>query len=335
MRILITGVTGFLGGRLAETFAARGDTVVGLVREGSTWNRMPAGAEQARGDVTDLASLHKAAERCDAIIHAAALVKMWVRNRMDFDKVNVQGLGNVIAAARESGAKLLYTSSFIALGPTDGTVFEEETPRRSETFFTDYERTKWLADQLARKAPAEGLEMIRLYPGVVFGPGSLTQGNLIVQLFLQHARGKLPGIVGPGNLRQCFAYVEDVAAGFIAALERGKPGEGYILGGENRTVLDLFAAFKKFSGIPAPKRKIPFGVASLIGKLQRWRAELTGAEPELTDEVVGVYRHEWAYSSEKARRELGYEITPFQDGVRKTVEWLQAEGELPSGKRSS
>jgi farnesol dehydrogenase len=328
MRILITGVTGFLGGRIATAFAGHGAQVRGLVRDGSDWVDKPAGAEAVTGDVTDTDSLHGAARRCDVIIHAAALVKMWVRNRAEFDKVNVEGLGNVISAARKSSAKLLYTSSFIALGPTDGDLFEEDTPRRQETFYTDYERTKWLADQLARTVALDGLELIRLYPGVVYGPGSMTQGNLIVQLLLQHARGQLPGILGPGNLRQCFSYIDDVVDGFVAALDKGKPGSGYILGGENRTVQELFDCFEEFSGVRAPTRKIPFGVAEWIGKVQRWRAQWTGKEPELTDEVVGVYRHEWAYSSEKACAELGYRITPLREGIRNTVEWLKEIGEL-------
>ncbi len=194
MKILITGVTGFLGGRLAHRLEAAGHEVRGLVREGSRWDDRPAGAEAAAGDITDPSSLNRAVEGRDAIVHAAALVKMWVRDRSEFDRVNVQGLANVIAAARDSGARLVYTSSFIALGPTDGETFDENSPRRSEEFYTDYERTKWLADQLARNTPADRLDMVRLYPGVVYGPGSLTQGNYIVQLLLQHARGKLPGI---------------------------------------------------------------------------------------------------------------------------------------------
>ncbi len=167
-----------------------------------------------------------------------------------------------------------------------------------------------------------------MYPGVVFGPGALTEGNHVVQLLLQHARGKLPGMLGRGDLRQCFAFVDDVAAGMRAALERGKAGEGYILGGENRTGVELFEAFRSASGVAPPKRKIPFWAASLIGKVQRWRAELLGWEPELTDEVVGIYRHEWAYSSDKAVAELGYRITPFADAVGRTVAWLRTNGEL-------
>lgn len=328
MKILITGVTGFLGGRLAHRFGEAGHEVQGLVRAGSSWNDRPADAMEVTGDVTDPAALGRAATGCDAIVHAAALVKMWVRDRTEFDRVNVQGLANVIAAARESGARLIYTSSFIALGPTDGDTFHEESPRRSESFYTDYERTKWLADQLARNTPSDGLDMVRLYPGVVYGPGALTQGNYIVQLLLQHARGKLPGILGTGSLRQCFSYVDDVTAGFVTALEKAKPGSGYILGGDNRTVLELFDCFEASAGVSTPKRKIPFGVATLIGKLQRWRAQLTGIEPELTDEVVGVYRHEWAYSSDAAVRDLDYRVTGLAEGVAKTTEWLRRTGEL-------
>jgi farnesol dehydrogenase len=329
MKILITGVTGFLGGRLAQRFHEAGHQVVGLVREGSRWDRRPEGAEPVTGDVTDAVSLHRAAAGCDAIVHAAALVRMWVRDRSEFDRVNVQGLANIITVAEETGARLLVTSSFLALGPTDGEIFDESSVRRDEPFCTDYERTKWLADQLARSRPAGRADMVRLYPGVVYGPGSLTQGNYVVQLLLQHARGRLPGILGDGSLRQCFAYVDDVTAGYAAALENADPGSGYILGGENRTVLELFECFQNAAGVPVPKRRIPFPIASLIGKLQRWRAALTGIEPELTDEVVRVYRHEWAYRSDAAARELGYRITPLANGISETVSWLRRIGELP------
>jgi nucleoside-diphosphate-sugar epimerase len=123
--------------------------------------------------------------------------------------------------------------------------------------------------------------------------------------------------------------VDDVTAGFVSALEKAKPGSGYILGGDNRTVLELFDCFEAASGVLPPRRKIPFGVATLIGKLQRWRAQLTGMEPELTDEVVGVYRHEWAYSSDAAVRDLGYRVTALEDGVVETTAWLRSTGELP------
>ena len=124
-----------------------------------------------------------------------------------------------------------------------------------------------------------------------------------------------------------------MAEGALAATERAAPGSAYILGGENRTALELFDAFRAATGIAPPRLKIPFGVAVLIGKLQRWRAELFGTEPELTDEVVGIYRHEWAYSSARAERDLGYRVTPLVEGIARTVTWLRKTGHLPGAER--
>ena len=330
MKVLVTGVTGFLGGRVAEGLAARGHAVRGFVRDPARWAGKPPTAEVATGTMTDPASIRAAAAGCGAIVHAAAFVKVWAKDKSEFDRVTVDGLRLILDAAKEAKARLIYTSSFLALGATDGRVFDEDTPRASEATHNDYERTKLAADRIAREAARAGAPIVRLYPGVVYGPGSLTAGNHVVQNLLLHARGKLPGMLGAGDRRMCFAYVDDVVAGFAAALERAKDGSAYILGGDNRTLVDLFAAFQKETGIAPPKIKIPYAVARLIGRLQRWRAELFGVEPELTDEVVRIYAREWSYASDRAIRELGYHTTPLEEGVAKTVAWLRASGELPA-----
>jgi farnesol dehydrogenase len=265
-------------------------------------------------------------------VHAAAHVKVWDRQKSRFTEVNVGGLRHAAAAAASAGAPLFYVSSFIALGPTDGRVFDEETPRAAGEAHNQYEKTKWAADVLARRLAGEGQRIVRLYPGVIYGPGALTAGNHVSGILVKHARGQLPGMLGPGDRRQCFAFVDDVADGVAAALERARPGSAYILGGENRTVAELFRVFEAASGIPAPRRHIPYAVAGFLGRVQRLWGELTGREPELTDEVVEIYRHEWAYSSARAERELGYRITPFAEGVVRTVAWLQATGALGPGR---
>jgi farnesol dehydrogenase len=315
---------------MAAGLAAAGHSVRGFVRDSSRW-QPPESAAAVVGDMTDPESLLRAAEGCEAILHTAALVKVWLKDPREMERVNVDGLRHVAEVARATDARLIYTSSFIALGPTDGRTLDETARRGPEPFHNDYERTKTLADRLARDLANEGLPIVRLYPGVVFGPGSLTQGNHVVRTLLQHAEGKLPGLLGDGRLRQCFAYIDDVVDGAVRALERAEPGSGYVLGGENRTAIELFDAFHRASGVAPPTRKIPFAVASLVGRVQRWRAELFGVEPELTDGVVGIYRHEWAFSSERAQRELGYRITPFEEGIASTVEWLRGEGALPRG----
>lgn len=333
MKVLVTGTTGFLGGRVARALVAGGHSVRGLVRDPARRSVALEGVEVRAGDVTDVESFRRAAGDCDAIVHAAAWVKNWSRDRAVFDRVNVGGFRHALEAARSVGAKLVYTSSFVALGPTDGTVLDEASPRMPGEAHNEYERTKWEADRLAREAARSDVPVVRLYPGVVFGPGELTAGNHVVQSLLQHAAGKLPGLLGRGDRRLCFAYVEDVAAGFVAATERAAPGAAYVLGGENRTLVDLFEAFGRRTGIAPPTRRIPYAAAAAVGWFQRKRADWFGIEPELTDEVVGIYRHEWAYSSARAEQELGYRITPFEAALAKTVAWLEETGTLAAALR--
>jgi farnesol dehydrogenase len=329
LKVLVTGVTGFLGGRVGERLAADGHVIRGFVRDASRWTDRPDGAETAIGDVLDAAALRRAAAGCDAIVHCAAMVKLWAKDKTAFDRVNVGGLRHVLDAAAAAGARVLYTSSFLALGPSNGVIVDEDSPRAATPPRNDYERTKIAADRLAREAAARGARLVRLYPGVVYGPGSLTAGNHVVQNLLLHARGKLPGLLGAGDRRMSFAYIDDVASGFAAALTRAHDGSAYTLGGDNKTLVDLFASLEAEAGIAPPTRRIPYAVARLAGRWQRWRAAVFGVEPELTDEVVGIYADEWAYSSARAERDLGYAITPLREGVAKTVAWLRARGHLP------
>jgi farnesol dehydrogenase len=326
VRVFVTGGTGFLGGHLVERLVSSGFDVTALGRRAEDASRLPAGARIVVGDVTDLGSLERGMEGCGAVFHAAALVKRWTRDPREFDRVNIEGLGNVLRAAARAGVrKILYTSSFIALGPTDGTIGDEDHDPRPRMLHNDYERTKWAADRFARVKAREGEPLVVLYPGVIYGEGRLTDGNIIAQAVKKHLEGTLPGTIGPGDRRQCFTYVKDAAEGHLLAFQKAEFGSRYILGGENRTVRELFDLVEKASGKPAPKRKIPYAVASLVGRAQRYRAYLTGRAPELTDEEVKIYRREWAYSSDRAIRDLGYRITPLEEGVWRMVAWLQAD----------
>jgi len=165
-----------------------------------------------------------------------------------------------------------------------------------------------------------------LYPGVVYGPGELTDGNLVVQMIADHLRGRLPGVIGPGDRLWSYSFVEDVARGHALALEKGRAGERYFLCGQNATLRDLFAAVAEVTGAAPPRIHIPYPVAAALGRLLWAWADVTGHPPMLTHGVVDVFRQHWAYSSAKAEGELGYRQTPLAEGIRRTVDWLRAEG---------
>ncbi len=323
MKILLTGGTGYLGKRIAQRLVSANHEVRGLVRASSS-GRLPAGVDRAEGDVTDSIRLLDAAAGCDAILHCAALVKMWVPDRTQFDRVNVDGLRNILEAARRVGARrVIYTSSFIALGPTDGRTADETWVHAPTGHHNDYERTKAAADLVAREEARKGAPLVTLYPGVVYGAGELTDGSLMTRTIRDFMNRRLPGYLGSGDQRICYAYIDDVVEGHLLALERGREGRRYVLGGENATYKELYATLSRLTGVKAPARHLPFWLMGLLGRLLRWRADITGTEPPITDEVIEIYRHDWAYSSSAAVEELGYRITPLEEGLRRTIEWLR------------
>jgi NAD+-dependent farnesol dehydrogenase len=322
VRVLLTGGTGYLGKNVARSLAAHGHSLRLLVRENSDRRGLPASAELATGDVTDAASVVRAAEGCQAILHLAALVKVWVPDEELFEAINVGGLRNALAAARHRGARLVYTSSFIAMGPSGPQPVDEARVPSRPALLNPYQRTKARAAALAQEAAASGEDVVVLHPGVVYGPGDLTDGNLVARMVMDHLAGRLPGLIGRGDRLWSYAYVDDVAEGHVLALEKGRSGERYVLGGENATLAQLFALVAEATGVPPPRRHIPYAVATALGRLLWLWAELTGAPPAFTHGEVGVFREHWAYSSAKAERELGYRSRPLREGVAALLAWL-------------
>ncbi|HYO15904.1 MAG TPA: NAD-dependent epimerase/dehydratase family protein [Thermoanaerobaculia bacterium] len=326
MKILVTGGTGFLGRRIVSELAPRHELRL-LVRRGSSRDRFPAGVEFAEGDVTDRASLGRALTGCDAVVHAAALVKI-LAPREQFDRINVEGLHNVLAAAESAGTveRILYVSSFMALGPTDGGTLDESAEPRDRVWINDYERTKTLSDRAAREAIAQGAPLSVIYPGVIYGPGEMTEGNIVLRHVLDLVHGRLPALLGKPERRWNYVFVDDVARGAALALENAPPGGRYVLGGENVTQGDFYALVGRLTGAKIPSLRLPDGVAKAAGALQKWWAGLRGTTPQLTPDLVDVYKHDWAYSSARAERELGYRWRTLAEGLAVSVEWLRESG---------
>lgn len=306
MKVLVTGGTGYLGRAIVRALAARGHQLTIFARSASTSG---LSGTLVDGDVRDAGAVRRAATGCDAISHSAALVSIWRRRRQDFDDVNVGGLEHVLAAAAESAiARVVYTSSFLALPPRD-------VPH--VIVANDYQRTKAAADRVADAAVRKGAPLVRVYPGVVYGPGSFTEGNLVGRLIADHLKHRLPGLVGPEHAWS-YAYVDDVAAGHCAALERGAAGARYLLGGENATQTRVFEIVRSLTGRRPPPR-IPFPVATALGAAEEARVAVFGGTPLITRGAVEIFRHDWSLDSGDAIRELGYTITPLDDGIRATV----------------
>ncbi len=319
MRILVTGATGYLGAHVAARLVSADHTVLALVRRGKE-GRLPPGCRPVSGDVLDPVSIERALAGCDALVHMAALVKMWVRDRREFDRVNVEGFAAVLRAAERAGLRrILYTSTIGALGPTGPEPEDEGHERADFAFRTDYERTKWVAERIAVERARAGAPLIIVYPGVVYGPGASTEGNLLDRLFRDYLEGRLRTRLGRRPTRICYAFVEDVAEGHRLALENGKNGSGYILGGENATQDELFAHLQSLTGIAPPRYALPFWAAEAAGKALRAWARLSGSPPAFTDGAIATFRTHWAYSSARAIHELGYCVTALREGLRRTL----------------
>jgi farnesol dehydrogenase len=322
VKVLITGGTGYLGRAIVRALVARRHEPVVFAR-GATAAGLPGTAVD--GDVRDAAALRSAARGVDAICHTAALVKVWRPNAREFDDVNVGGLEHALEAARANQiGRVVYTSSFVARPPAGCAAPIEGN---------DYLRTKVAADRVARRAAAEGLPIVILYPGVIFGPGIRSEGNLVGGMLADHMAGRLPGIIGAERLWS-YAWVEDVAAAHVTAIERGNVGSSYQLGGENLPQITPFELLREWRGVALP-RQIPAWAGVLAGTADHLRARLTGHPPRLTRLTVRIFQHDWTLDSGAAARDLGYEPTALRDGLAKMLADNDEIGPMSTGSSRS
>jgi farnesol dehydrogenase len=320
--ILLTGATGYLGSGIARELIARHQAFRVLVRDADRMGFDPSTnhCEIALGDLRDVETLRSALKGIDAVIHTAALVKMWVRDRQEFYRINVEGLQNLLQTAARAGVKrTVYTSSFLALGPS-ADVNADEQLRHAGHYSNAYEESKvraleWLRNEGARRFP-----VIVTFPGVIYGPGPKTEGNLVGGMIDQYLAGNFPGLLGSGTQRWSFAYVGEVVNAHLAALEKGEPGEEYLLGGDNRSLNNFFRVLADLTHVRRPVRHLPFAIGKCVGAMEVARARAFGRPPQLTPGVVEIFRHDWVYSSAKAICDLGYRVAPLEEGLLKTLQ---------------
>jgi farnesol dehydrogenase len=316
MRVLVTGGSGYLGAAIVRALAREGHTPIVFARRARGCG-LPA--HLIDGDVCSREQVELAAKDVDAICHSAALVSLWRPRREEFDAVNIGGLQNVLEACRSHGIeRLIYTSSFLALPPAG---------RTAPLLANDYQRTKVAGREIVRQAVARGLPVVTLVPGVVYGPGPVTEGNLVGRLVRDQLQGRLPGIIG-GKRTWSFTYIDDVAAAHVGALTRGEPGSEHLVGGENLPQMRLFEMLRDMKGTRVP-RTVPFPVARLAGWLEEAKARLLGRPPLLTAGTVEIFRHDWPVDGRAAREALGHPLTSLGGGLTSTLEALARDGHFP------
>jgi farnesol dehydrogenase len=266
---------------------------------------------------------------CDTVIHAAALPEGGGR-KAEHERVNVDGFRHVMDAAWHHGVKrVVYVSSFLALGPSFGEVRNEDHMRGERRHPTEHERTKGIAEGLTRSYISGGLPLTVVYPTLLYGPGEPSAGNLVSQLLLDRSRGRLNSLPFDNGNRLCLAYVDDVAEGICLAMDRGGAGERYILGGENRTVYDILRIYTAVGGLRGMSRPGVLGGNGKRSRLAAWSSRLARKTTPSTRRVLDFMQEDWAFSSARAAERLGYRIRPLSDGLKRTVEDMRERGLLP------
>jgi dihydroflavonol-4-reductase len=326
MLAFVTGATGFLGSHVARVLAEQGAQLRLLVRSTSDLrNIADLNAERVEGDLRDPASIEKGLAGCDALFHVAADYRLWVRDPEQMYRSNVEGTRALLEAARKQRVRrVVYTSSVATMGfSSNGTLADENSPVALADMIGPYKRSKFMAEQVAFEAARSGVDVVVVNPTTPIGERDLkpTPTGRIVVDFL---RRKFPAYVDTGlNL----VDATECARGHIQALQKGRAGERYILGGENLTLKEILDRLGAITGLPSPKVKLPYVFALAAGVVDETvTGRILGREPRATIDAVRMGRKKMFITSAKAERELGWRSVPVNDSLRRSVEWFRANG---------
>ncbi len=337
MLAFVTGATGFLGSHVARVLAEQGAGLRLLVRPTSDLRNLDGlNADRVVGDLRDSASMETALSGCDVVFHVAADYRLWVRGRdsNEMYRSNVEGTRFLLEAARKQGVRrVVYTSSVATMGFTSGSnsknghaaehLADEESPVSLRDMIGHYKRSKFMAEQVAVDAAKSGVDVVIVNPTTPIGERDIkpTPTGRIVVDFLKR---KFPAYVETGlNL----VDATECARGHIQALEKGRSGERYILGGENLTLKQILDRLAAITGLPSPTVKVPYIVALAAGVVDEMvTGRLLGREPRATIDAVRLARKMMFVSSAKAERELGWRTVPVDGALRRSVEWFRANG---------
>ena len=326
MKAFVTGATGFVGSHVAQVLAEQGADLRLLVRIGSDpKNIQQLNADRVVGDLCDPESIDRAMAGCDVVFHVAADYRLWVRDPAQMYRANVEGTRTILQAARKNRVRrVVYTSSVATMGFTvKNNPVDESSPVSLENMIGHYKRSKYMAEEVALAAGRDGIDVVVVNPSTPVGERDIkpTPTGRIVVDFLKK---KFPAYVDTGlnmvDVREC-------ARGHLAALEKGRSGERYILGGENLTLKQILDKLAAITGLPSPRVRLPYAVALASGVVD---TVVTGVvlrrEPRVTIDAVRMGRKKMFVSSAKAERELGWKPVPVDAALRRAVQWFNDNG---------
>jgi dihydroflavonol-4-reductase len=326
MKAFVTGATGFVGSHVARVLAEQGADLRLLVRSSSDpKNIQQLNADRVVGDLCDPESIDRTMAGCDVVFHVAADYRLWVRDPAQMYRANVEGTRTILQAARKNGVRrVVYTSSVATMGFTvKNNPVDESSPVSLENMIGHYKRSKYMAEEVALAAGHDGIDVVVVNPSTPVGEQDIkpTPTGRIVVDFLKK---KFPAYVDTGlNL----VDVRECARGHVAALEKGRSGERYILGGENLTLKQILDKLAAITGLSSPRVRLPYAVALASGVVD---TVVTGVvlrrEPRVTIDAVRMGRKKMFVSSAKAERELGWKAVPVDAALRRAVQWFTENG---------
>ena len=322
MRVLVTGATGFVGGNLVRTLLDRGYDVRALVRPNSNALALEhLGVEEAQGDLRNRESIAKALKGCQGVFHCAAMYTFWSRDPSEVYRVNVEGTKIIFEEARRAGVeRAVYTSTVSTIGLPKKGLGTEDTELRPRDLVGHYKKSKYLGEQEALAASRNGLPVVVVNPAAPIGPWDVKPtptGGIVLDFLCR----RLPFYVRTG---MNVIDVEDVAVGHALAMEKGAPGQRYILGNRNMTLLEILQALQTITGIRAPKMRIPLNLIILLGMIDYLiEGKLLKRKPRIPLEGMRVAKKPMYVSSAKAVRELGLPQTPVEEAFEKAVRWFR------------
>lgn len=321
--VFVSGATGFIGGRLSLALAEEGNIVHALYRTiEKTKDISHENIRWFKGDIMDIESLKTAMKDCSHIYHVAAFAGVWTPDPSLIYHLNIEGAINVINAALESGAeKIVVTSTAGVLGPSgENTIDETAEP---DDYFLHYEHSKAILENILHPISENAIPIVIVSPSRVYGPGLLSDSNGVTRMVNSYRKGKWRIIPGNGKSTGNYVYIDDVVKGHILAMEKGKKSKKYILGGENADFSSFFRILKELSGRNQTMVKIPVSIIILLSRVFLFITKITGKPPLITPRLARKYSYNFRLSTAKAEKELGYRPIGLEEGLGRTLEWLE------------